>query len=49
MALTNISVRNAKARSSQYKLFDEGGLFLIVKPACGPVNGLDARRVALVR
>jgi integrase len=35
MALTDIFVRNAKPRAAQYKLYDEGGLFLIVKPSGG--------------
>ena len=32
MSLTDTAVRNAKARAEPYKLFDERGLFLFVKP-----------------
>ena len=35
MALSDASVRAAKAANAQYKLFDEGGLLLIVKPSGG--------------
>ena len=33
MALSDAAIRAAKAGSSQFKLFDEGGLFLIVRPS----------------
>ena len=33
--LTDMVVRNAKPKSSPYKLFDGGGLFLLVSPAGG--------------
>ena len=32
MSLTDIKIRSAKPDSKQYKLFDGGGLFLLVKP-----------------
>jgi integrase len=32
MALTPIAIRNAKPRDTAYKLADEGGLYLLVKP-----------------
>ena len=32
MSLTDTAVRNARARAEPYKLFDERGLFLFVKP-----------------
>ncbi|MFN9848668.1 MAG: tyrosine-type recombinase/integrase [Alphaproteobacteria bacterium] len=35
MALSDAGIRSAKARPKQYKLYDEGGLFLIVKPSGG--------------
>ena len=35
MALSDTGIRSAKARQKQYKLYDEGGLFLIVKPSGG--------------
>lgn len=35
MALTDLAVRNAKAAEKQQKLFDSGGLFLLVTPAGG--------------
>jgi integrase len=45
MALTDVSVRNAKPRAAQYKLFDEGGLFLIVKPSGGKLWRLKYRHL----
>jgi hypothetical protein len=30
--LTPIAIRNSKARSEPYKLADEGGLYLLIKP-----------------
>lgn len=35
MALSDTGIRSAKAKPKQYKLYDEGGLFLIVKPSGG--------------
>ena len=35
MALSDAAIRTAKVRATQYKLFDGGGLFLIVKPSGG--------------
>ena len=35
MALSDAAIRAAKPRPAQYKLFDEAGLVLIVKPAGG--------------
>jgi integrase len=35
MPLTDTKIRNAKPKDKQYKLFDSGGLFLIVSPAGG--------------
>jgi len=35
MALSDTGIRSAKVRPKQYKLHDEGGLFLIVKPSGG--------------
>jgi integrase len=35
MALTDTAIRTAKVRESQYKLHDDGGLFLIVRPSGG--------------
>lgn len=35
MALTDVAVRNAKPAAKQQKLFDGGGLFLLVTPAGG--------------
>ncbi|WP_443750257.1 Arm DNA-binding domain-containing protein [Asticcacaulis solisilvae] len=32
MALSDTQIRAAKPRSTQYKLYDDGGLFMIVKP-----------------
>ncbi|CAL4867425.1 Prophage integrase IntS [Asticcacaulis sp. MM231] len=32
MALSDTAIRNAKPQTKQYKLFDGGGLFLIVRP-----------------
>ena len=33
MALSDIKVRNTKAKSTQQKLFDGGGLFLLIRPS----------------
>ena len=35
MALTDTTIRNAKAREREYKLSDSGGLYLLVTPAGG--------------
>lgn len=35
MALTDLAIRSAKPRETQYKLFDGGGLYLIVRPSGG--------------
>ncbi len=35
MALSDASIRAAKAAEAQYKLYDEGGLFLIVRTSGG--------------
>lgn len=35
MALTDSTLRNAKPRETQYKLHDDGGLFVIVRPSGG--------------
>jgi hypothetical protein len=35
MALTDVAVRNAKPADKQQKLFDGGGLFLLITPAGG--------------
>lgn len=35
MPLTDVKVRNAKPKEKQYKLYDTGGLFLLVSPAGG--------------
>ncbi len=43
MGLSDASVRAAKARPSQYKLFDEGGLFVIVRPTGGKLWRLKYR------
>jgi integrase len=45
MALTDVSVRNAKPHAAQYKLYDEGGLFLIVKPSGGKLWRLKYRHL----
>lgn len=43
MALSDTRIRAAKAGSVQYKLYDEGGLFLIVKPSGGKLWRLKYR------
>ncbi len=42
MALSDAAVRSAKAKENQYKLYDDGGLFLIVKPSGGKLWRLGA-------
>lgn len=43
MALTDVTVRNAKPREKAYKLADSGGLFLFVSPAGGKLWRLKFR------
>lgn len=43
MALTDVKIRNAKAPNKQVKLFDGGGLFLLVVPAGGKLWRLKYR------
>ena len=43
MALSDTAIRAAKAQAKQYKLYDEGGLFLIVKPSGGKLWRLKYR------
>ncbi len=45
MALSDAAIRSAKAGGAQFKLYDEGGLFLIVKPSGGKLWRLKYRRV----
>jgi len=45
MALTDTAIRTAKARDSQYKLHDGGGLFLIVRPSGGKLWRLKYRHL----
>jgi integrase len=45
MALSDVSIRSAKAKAKQYKLHDGGGLFLIVKPSGGKLWRLKYRHV----
>ena len=42
MPLTNTAIRNAKLREKQYKLYDEKGLYLLIKPV-GKYFRLDYR------
>ena len=35
MALSDAAIRSAKPAAKQFKLYDEGGLFLIVTPSGG--------------
>lgn len=35
MSLTDTTLRTAKPQKKQYKLYDEGGLFIIVAPSGG--------------
>lgn len=55
MPLTDVSVRNAKAKDKEYKLADEKGLYLLVSPAGGRlwrlkyrIDGIE-RKLALGR
>jgi hypothetical protein len=43
MALSDAAIRAAKAGATQFKLFDEGGLFLIVRPSGGKLWRLKYR------
>jgi integrase len=43
MALSDTAIRNAKPQTKQYKLFDGGGLFLIVRPTGGKLWRLKYR------
>jgi integrase len=45
MALTDTAIRTAKARDSQYKLHDGGGLFMIVRPSGGKLWRLKYRHL----
>jgi hypothetical protein len=45
MALTDTAIRTAKARESQFKLHDDGGLFLIVRPSGGKLWRLKYRHL----
>lgn len=46
MALTDAAIRVAKPAAAQFKLFDEGGLFLIVRPSGGKLWRLKYRYLA---
>jgi len=41
--LTDMVIKNAKPKSRPYKLFDGGGLFLLVSPAGGKLWRLKYR------
>ena len=45
MALSDAAIRAAKVEKAQFKLYDEGGLFLIVKPSGGKLWRLKYRRL----
>ena len=45
MALSDAAVRAAKPADTQFKLFDEGGLFLIVRPSGGKLWRLKFRHL----
>ena len=45
MALSDAAIRAAKPTSKQFKLYDEGGLFLIVKPSGGKLWRLKYRHL----
>jgi len=45
MALSDAAIRAAKAGAKQHKLFDEGGLFLIVRPSGGKLWRLKYRHL----
>ncbi|MDB5561874.1 MAG: integrase [Hyphomicrobiales bacterium] len=43
LALTDVSIRAAKPKPAQYKLYDEGGLVMLVKPSGGKLWRLKYR------
>jgi integrase len=45
MALSEVAIRAAKPKAAQYKLFDEGGLFMIVRPSGGKLWRLKFRHL----
>ena len=45
MALSEVAVRTAKPRAAQYKLHDDGGLFVIVRPSGGKLWRLKYRHL----
>ena len=45
MALSDAAIRAAKPTRKQFKLYDEGGLFLIVKPSGGKLWRLKYRHL----
>ena len=45
MALTDAAIRAAKPAATQFKLFDEGGLFVIVRPSGGKLWRLKYRHL----
>ncbi len=45
MAMSDAAIRSAKAGAAQFKLYDEGGLFMIVKPSGGKLWRLKYRHV----
>jgi hypothetical protein len=45
MPLSDAAIRSAKPAPAQFKLYDEGGLFLIVKPSGGKLWRLKYRHV----
>jgi hypothetical protein len=45
MALSDAAIRSAKPAAKQFKLYDEGGLFLIVKPSGGKLWRLKYRHL----
>jgi integrase len=45
MALSDATIRAAKPGATQYKLFDEGGLFVIVRPSGGKLWRLKYRHL----
>ena len=49
MALTDVSVRNARPRDKEYKLADTGGLYLLVTPTGGRLWRLKYRMHGIER
>ncbi len=45
MALTDAAIRTAKPAKAQFKLYDEGGLFLLVRPSGGKLWRLKYRHL----